>query len=96
MNLFPRSPYVRMPSIPKAAVPKLPRLSMSMGNVSAPKVGAMPKLTMPKSPVAGSIKSTAGNFTGPTASQKASASLFKSAQPKKMAIVKGAIAKLKI
>jgi len=95
MNLFPKTPYVRMPSIPKPTGPTIPKLSMGMGRSTAPKMGAMPKMTMPKSPTGMPSLKQPKALSGPTASQRASTALFKSAQPKKMAVIKGAIAKLK-
>ncbi len=73
-------------------MPKLPKISAGMPKISAPKM-SMPKISMPKTPVAPSLKSVnTGNLTGgPTAGQKASASLFKSVQAPKMAVVKGAV-----
>lgn len=96
MNLFPRTSYTRMPSMPKTAMPKAPRLSLGMGKLSLPKVSGV-KMTQPKSPSSPSFKSfDSSKFMGPTSGQKSSASMLKSVQPKKMAIVKGVVGKLKL
>jgi hypothetical protein len=90
MNLFPRTPYARMPSMPKTAMPKAPKISMGMPKLSTGNSN-MPGITQPKTPSSPSMPSfNSSKFKGLTSG------MFKSANSPKMAVVKNTVAKLKL
>ena len=91
MNLFPRTPYVRTPSLPKPKGMSLPRMGSANIKMGVQK-SSIPSIQQPKVPKNPSFKNlNVGNLMGPTASQKNVSSAFKSAQAPKIAVMKGAI-----
>lgn len=90
MNLFPRTPYARMPAMAKTALPKMPKLSMGMPKLSSG-TSKMPGITQPKTPSSHSLPSfNSGKFRGLTSG------VIKAANSPKMAVVKNTVSKLKL
>ena len=91
MNLFPRTPDVRMPSLPKPKGMSLPKVGIANSNLGVQK-SSMPSIAQPKVPKTPNFKNVnTGNLMGPTASQKSVTSQFKLAKAPKIAVMKGAI-----
>lgn len=73
-----------------------PKISMSLGKSSASKI-KIPKNLKPNIPSSQSLKSfDSSKFMGKTPIQKNVSSMFNSIKPKKIAVVKAKIAKLKL